>query len=344
MAPATLPTKSLGRNGPLVSRIGFGAMGLSSMYGFGGSDEDRFKVLDRAHELGNTFWDTADVYGDNEELLGKWFKHSGKRDDIFLATKCGAVFDAAGNASIRSDPEYVRQACDKSLGLLGVSHIDLFYLHRLDKETPVELTIKALAELKDQGKIRHLGLCEVSAATLRRAHAVHPITAIQVEYSPFSVDIEKPQIDILNTARELGIAIVAYSPLGRGMLTGQIKSPDDFDADDFRKSLPRFSKENFPKNLALVEKIGTIAASKGVTPGQLTLAWLLEQGADIFPIPGTKKIKYLEENLGAVNVVLSKEEEAEIRKAIDETEIIGGRYSDAHSDHLFADTPALEAK
>ncbi|KAK4069132.1 hypothetical protein Trihar35433_5711 [Trichoderma harzianum] len=345
MAPATLPTKPLGRNGPLVSTIGFGAMGLSSMYGFGGSDEDRFKVLDRAHELGNTFWDTADVYGDSEELLGKWFKHSGKRDDIFLATKCGGVYDpSTGKASIRSDPEYVRQACDKSLQLLGVSHIDLFYLHRVDKETPVELTIKALAELKEQGKIRHLGLCEVSAATLRRAHAVHPITAIQVEYSPFSVDIEKPQIDILRTARELGIAIVAYSPLGRGMLTGQIRSRDDFDADDFRKSLPRFSKENFPKNLALVEKIGTIATSKGVTPGQLTLAWLLAQGADIFPIPGTKKIKYLEENLGAVNVELSTDEDAEIRKAIDETEVIGGRYSDAHSDHLFADTPALESK
>ncbi|KAL7934353.1 Aldo/keto reductase [Trichoderma chlorosporum] len=342
MTPATLPTKPLGRNGPLVSTIGFGAMGLSSMYGFGGSDEDRFKVLDRAHELGNTFWDTADVYGDNEELLGKWFKYSGKRDDIFLATKCGAVYDASGNSYIRSDPEYVRQACEKSLQLLGVSHIDLFYLHRLDKETPVELTIKALAELKDQGKIQHLGLCEVSATTLRRAHAVHPITAIQVEYSPFSVDIEKPQIDVLRTARELGIAIVAYSPLGRGMLTGQIKSPDDFAADDFRKSLPRFSKENFPKNLALVEKIGTIAGSKGVTPGQLTLAWLLALGSDIFPIPGTRKIKYLEENLGAVNVVLSKDEEAEIRRAIDETEVIGGRYSDAHSDHLFADTPALE--
>ncbi|KAL7948628.1 Aldo/keto reductase [Trichoderma barbatum] len=344
MTLAKLQTKTLGRNGPLVSTLGFGAMGLSSMYGFGGSDEDQFKLLDRAHELGNTFWDTADVYGDNEELLGKWFKHSGKRDDIFLATKCGGVFDSSGNSSIRSDPEYVRQACDKSLQLLGVSHIDLFYLHRLDKETPVELTIRALTELKDQRKIRHLGLCEVSAATLRRAHAVHPITAIQVEYSPFSVDIQKPQIDILDTARELGIAVVAYSPLGRGMLTGQIKSPDDFDADDFRKSLPRFSRENFPKNLALVEKIGTIAASKGVTPGQLTLAWLLAQGADIFPIPGTKKIKYLEENLGAVNVVLSKDEEAEIRKAIYETEVIGGRYSSAYSDHLFADTPALNGK
>ncbi|RFU77506.1 aldo keto reductase [Trichoderma arundinaceum] len=346
MATTKIPAKALGRNGPLVSTIGFGAMGLSASYGSGGSDEDRFRVLDRAHELGSTFWDTADVYGDNEELIGKWFKRTGKRDDIFLATKCGGVFGASGSASIRSDPEYVRQACDKSLQLLGVSHIDLFYLHRLDKETPVELTVNALAGLKElvyKGKIRHLGLCEVSAATLRRAHAVHPITAIQVEYSPFSVEIEKQQTELLNTARELGIAVVAYSPLGRGMLTGQIKSPDDFAEDDFRKSLPRFSKENFPKNLALVEKIGTIAASKGVMPGQLTLAWLLAQGSDIFPIPGTKKIKYLEENLGAVSVALTRDEEAEIRKAIDETEVIGGRYSDVLSDHLFADTPALGA-
>ncbi|KAL7806867.1 NADP-dependent oxidoreductase domain-containing protein [Trichoderma aethiopicum] len=344
MAPTKLPTKPLGRNGPLVTRLGFGAMGLSVSYGHGGSDEERFKVLDRAHELGNTFWDTADVYGDNEELIGKWFKRTGKRDDFFLATKCGGHLDAAGNFSIRSDPEYVRQACASSLQKLGVSHIDLFYLHRLDKVTPVEHTVKALVELKEQGKIRHLGLCEVSAATLRRAHAVHPITAVQVEYSPFAIDIEKPEIDLLRTARELGVAIVAYSPLGRGMLTGQIKSPDDFADDDFRKTLPRFSKENFPKNLALADKIGSIAAGKGVTPGQLTLAWLLAQGDDIFPIPGTKKVKYLEENLGAINVTVTKEEDAEIRKAIDETEVTGGRYSDAMAGHLFADTPELETK
>lgn len=336
-----LETRPLGRGGPLVSTIGFGAMGLSASYGYGGSDEDRFQVLDRAHQLGNTFWDTADVYSDNEDLIGKWFRRTGKRNDVFLATKCGAVFEANSNVLIRSDPEHIRQACDKSLTRLGVSHIDLFYLHRLDRETPVELTVKAMAELKEQGKIRHLGLCEVSAETLRRAHAVHPITAIQVEYSPFSVDIEKPQIDILRTARELGVAVVAYSPLGRGMLTGQIRSPDDFGDDDFRKNLPRFSKENFPKNLELVAKIETIASSKGCTPGQLTLAWLLAQGADIFPIPGTKKIKYLEENLGAVNVKLTKEEDAEIRKAIRETEVVGGRYSDAMSGDLFADTPSL---
>ncbi|EGR45487.1 uncharacterized protein TRIREDRAFT_68336 [Trichoderma reesei QM6a] len=342
MAATALPTRPLGRNGPLVPALGFGAMGLSVSYGPAGSDEERFKVLDRAYELGSTFWDSADVYGDNEDLIGKWFKRTGKRDGIFLATKCGGYLDSSGGFSVRSDPEYVRQACEKSLQRLGVSHIDLFYLHRLDRKTPIELTIKALAELKEQGKIRHLGLSEVSAATLRRAHAVHPITAIQVEYSPFSVDIEKPEIGLLKTARELGVAIVAYSPLGRGMLTGQIKSPDDFAEDDFRRTLPRFSKENFGKNLALADKIGSIAASKGVTPGQLTLAWLLAQGDDIFPIPGTKKIKYLEENLGAVNVTLTKKEEEEIRKAIDETEVTGGRYSDAMAGQLFADTPELE--
>ncbi|PTB64819.1 Aldo/keto reductase [Trichoderma citrinoviride] len=342
MASTKLPAKPLGRNGPLVPRLGFGGMGLSVSYGFGGSDEERFKVLDRAHELGNTFWDTADVYGDNEDLIGKWLKRTGKRDDIFLATKCGGILDAGG-FSIRSDPEYVRQACDKSLQRLGVSHIDLYYMHRLDKEVPVELTIKALVELKNQGKIRHLGLSEISAATLRRAHAIHPITAIQVEYSPFAVDIEKPEIDLLRTARELGVAIVAYSPLGRGMLTGQIKSPDDFADDDFRKIIPRFSKENFPKNLALADKIGRIAASKGVTPGQLTLAWLLAQGDDIFPIPGTKKVKYLEENLGAINVTLTKEEEAEIRKAVDETEVTGGRYPDAMAGQLYVDTVELKS-
>ncbi|KAG8410808.1 hypothetical protein J3458_016896 [Metarhizium acridum] len=281
-----LETRPLGRGGPLVSTIGFGAMGLSSMYGQGGSDEERFKVLDRAHQLGNTFWDTADVYFDSEDLIGRWFKRTGKRPDIFLATKCGAVMDANGNSSIRSDGEYIHQACDKSLERLGVSHIDLFYLHRLNRETPVETTVKAMAELKQQGKIHHLGLCEVSAKTLRRAHAVHPITAIQVEYSPFSVDIESPQIDVLRTARELGVAVVAYAPLGRGILTGQIRSPDDFSDNDFRKNLPRFSKENFPKNLELVNKIGSIASTKGCTPGQLTLAWLLAQGHDIFPIPG----------------------------------------------------------
>ncbi|KAL7961254.1 Aldo/keto reductase [Trichoderma compactum] len=315
MAPAALPTKPLGRNGPLVSTIGFGAVGLGSMYGCGGSDEERFKVLGRAHELGNTFWDTADVYGDSEELPGKWFKHSGKRDDIFLATKCGGVYDpSTGKASIRSDPEYVRRACDKSLQLLGVSHIDLFYLHRVDKETPVELTIKALAEAGEYPTSRSLRslCCDPSACACRPPDSrnpgrVQPLLGI--------VDIEKPQIGVLSTARELGVAVVAYSPLGRGMLTGQIKSPDDFDADDFRNSLSRFSKETFPKKPC-------IGGNDWDNCHQY----------------------YLEENLGAVNVELSKDEDAEIRKAIDETEVVGGRYSDAHSDHLFADTVALESK
>ncbi|KAM0258922.1 hypothetical protein ACHAQJ_003578 [Trichoderma viride] len=337
-----LMTSPLGRDGPSVTRIGFGAMGLSTSYGFGGTDEDRFKVLDRAHELGQTFWDTADVYGDNEDIIGEWFKRTGKRDDIFLATKFGAAYTADGEAVIRSDPEYVYQACAKSLKRLGVSYIDLYYHHRLDMKTPIEVTVRAMGELVKQGKVRYLGLSEISAQTLRRAHAVHPILAIQVEYSPFSMNIEHPQVALLETARELGVAVVAYSPLGRGMLTGQYRSPDDFDEGDFRLSLPRFSRENFPKNLKLVEKLESIALSKKCTPGQLTLSWLLAQGQDIFPIPGTKKIKYLEENFLSLKIKITREEEAEIRKAIDDTDVIGGRYPDIYSDNLLADTPELE--
>lgn len=384
---SALPTAQMGKDGPRVPRMGFGLMGLSVAYGKVESDEERFKVLDRAHELGATHWDSSDVYLDSEDLVGKWFARTGKRDDIFLATKFGITFNPDGSFGANGDPAYVRECCEKSLKRLGVSQIDLFYCHRYDgphspplpspwegscpprasRSTltggrqdgwrnadredggghgaaqtvragddalgPVPFAVAAVtgpSRLRrarcSEGKIKYLGLSEVSAATLRRAHAVHPITAVQLEYSPFAMEIEDPQIGLRETCRELGIAVVAYSPLGRGLLTGQLKSPDDFEEGDFRKWVPRYSAENFPKNLKLVDQLGVFAQKKGCTTGQLTLAWLLAQGPDIFPIPGTKKIKYLEENTAAVHIKLTSEETAEIRKAIEATEVHGDRY------------------
>ena len=341
MASAILPTRPLGHNGPQVTALGFGAMGLSIAYGAPEADEQRMELLDRAYELGERFWDSADVYSDNEDLLGKWFTRTGKRHDIFLATKFAVVTKPDGSREVRSDPEYVKEACAKSLKRLGVDSIDLYYCHRVDQKTPIEKTVQAMKELKDEGKIKYLGLSEVSADTLRRAHAVHPISAVQIEYSPFTMDIEDPEIALLKTCRELGVATVAYSPLGRGFVTGQYKSPDDFEEGDFRKFVPRFSKENFPKNLALVDKLAAIAKNKDCTTGQLTLAWLMRQGEDIIPIPGTKKIKYLEENLGALDVKISDSEDKEIRKAIENAEVHGERYPEAMIPTLFASTPAL---
>jgi aryl-alcohol dehydrogenase-like predicted oxidoreductase len=233
----------------------------------------------------------------------------------------------------------VHKACDKSLKRLGIPTIDLYYCHRFNGAVPVEDVVGAMAELVKAGKVRHLGLSECSSDTLRRAHAVHPIAAVQVEYSPFSMDIEDPQVDLLKTARELGVATVAYSPLGRGFLTGQLRSPKDFEEGDFRRFAPRFSEENFPKNLKLVEHLEELAKKKGCTVGQLTLAWLMAQGEDIIPIPGTKKIKYLEENLGALDVKISAEENKDIRQAIEKVEVSGGRYPETMKSSLFADTP-----
>ncbi|MCJ1448259.1 MAG: hypothetical protein MMC23_008774 [Stictis urceolatum] len=340
MAPSKLPTRHLGTDGPQVTALGFGLMGLSAFYGSTESDEDRFKVLDRAYELGALNWDSADIYGDNEDFIGKWFKKNpDKRSDIFLATKFANQRNPDGTRSVRNEPEYIREACEKSLKRLGIDTIDLYYCHRFSGKVPVEDVIETMAELKKQGKIRHLGVSEVSSETLRRAHAIHPISAVQIEYSPWALDIETPDIDLLKTCRELGVAVIAYSPLGRGFLTGQYRSRDDFEPNDFRLGAPRFSEENFPKNLALVDKIKAIADKKGVTPGQLTLAWLMRQGEDVIPIPGTKKIKYLEENMGALKVELSDKEDGEIRKTVEEAEITGGRYPEAMSAALFADTP-----
>lgn len=337
-----LPTAKLGKNGPEVTRMGFGLMGLSAFYGAPKPDEERFKVLDKCYELGELFWDSADMYNDSEDLLGKWFKaNPGKRDNIFLATKFANKIDAQGNRSVDSSPEYCREACERSLRRLGVPFIDLYYVHRLSKETPIEKTMEELKKLKQEGKIKYIGLSECSSESLRRACKIEHVDAVQVEYSPFSLDIESDQIGLLKTCRELGCAIVAYSPLGRGMLGGKIRSPKDFEEGDFRKFAPRFSEENFPKNLKLVDQITELAKKKNATPSQLTLAWLLHQGSDIFPIPGTTNLDRLQENIDALKIKLTKEEEQEIRRACEAAEVHGGRYPEAFSAALFADTPPL---
>ncbi|KDQ10667.1 hypothetical protein BOTBODRAFT_163531 [Botryobasidium botryosum FD-172 SS1] len=298
-----------------------------------------YQFLDRLFELGCTNWDTADVYNDSEEILGKWFRRTGNRSKIFLATKFGITPDH----SVNGKPEYVKEACTRSLAKIGVDYVDLYYLHRVDTKTPIELTVGAMAELVKEGKVKHLGLSEPSAATLRRAHAVHPIAAIQVEYSPFVFDIEKN--GVLDTARELSIAVVAYSPLGRGLVTGQYKSLADFPEDDFRRTIPKYSDENFPKIAYLVEQLKEIASNygEGVTSGQVTLAWLLAQGPNIIPIPGTKKVKYLEENLGALHLQLTPSDMRKIREAVLDTEknLTGAQYGAKMMEQVYQDTPPL---
>lgn len=337
-----LPTAKLGKNGPQVTRLGYGTMGLSAFYGAPKPDEERFKVLDKVYDEGGLFWDTADMYQDSEDLLGKWFKQNpGKREHIFLATKFANAMREDGSRYVDSSPEYLRKACDTSLRRLGVPHIDLYYCHRLDQVTPIEKTVEEMKKLKHEGKIKYLGLSECSSESLRRACKVEHIDAVQIEYSPFSLDIESEQIGLLKTARELGVAIVAYSPIGRGMLGGQIRSPDDFEEGDFRKWAPRFSAENFPKNLKLVDRITELAKKKNATASQLTLAWILAQGDDFFPIPGTTSLARIEENVGSLKIKLSKEEEAEIRKACQEAEPAGSRYPEAFATSLYADTPPL---
>ncbi|KAK3374644.1 NADP-dependent oxidoreductase domain-containing protein [Podospora didyma] len=344
--PMQLPTRKLGKNGPQIPAIGFGLMGLSVAYGSVGSDDDRLKVLDRAWELGYTNWDSADMYGDSEDLLGKWFaQHPDRRPDIFLATKFGLrayVKDDGSRAiAVDSSPEYCRQQCENSLKRLGIDYIDLYYIHRVDSKTPIEKTMGELVKLKQEGKIRHIGISASSSETVRRACAVEHVDAYQVEYSPWALDIEGPESNfLLQTCRELGIAVVAYSPLGRGFMTGQIRSPDDFEPGDLRRLFPRFSPENFPKNLVLVEKFKELAAAKDCKPGQLAMAWLMAQGEDILPIPGTKNIKYLEENLGAIKVTITPEEEKEIRKWISDIGITGVRNPPGMLVE-FNDTPPL---
>ncbi|KAF2692170.1 aldo/keto reductase-like protein [Lentithecium fluviatile CBS 122367] len=336
------PTAPLGKNGPQVQCLGFGLMGLSSFYGNVKPDNERLALLDKVYELGQLHWDSADMYGDSEDLLGKWFKaNPDKRKDIFLATKFANKRGADGSFSIDSSPEYAKAACAKSLQRLGLENVDLYYCHRLDQKTPIEKTIEAMVELKNEGKINYLGLSECSSESLRRAHAVHPISAVQVEYSPFALEIESNQIDLLRTCRELGVAVVAYSPIGRGLLTGTLRSHDDLEENDLRRFLPRFTKENFPKNLKLVDQLSGMAKKKGVTPTQLVLAWLMQQGQDIFPIPGTTKLERVKENLESVKVTLSKEEEQEIRRACEAAEVSGDRYDEKFMSACYADTPPL---
>ena len=319
--------KRLGNQGLMASALGLGCMGMSEFYGHR-NDHESINVLHHAIQLGVTFWDTADMYGPflNEELVGNALK--GRRDKITLATKFGIVRNPE-NPNVRAvngRPEYVQSACEASLKRLDVETIDLYYLHRKDPATPIEETVGAMSKLIEQGKIRAIGLSEVSAATLRKAHAIHPITALQTEYSLWSRD---PEDEILQTCKELGIAFVAYSPLGRGFLTGQIKKFEDLAADDYRRFSPRFQGENFEKNLQLVSKIEQLAKQKNCTTSQLALAWVMAQGDHIFPIPGTKHIKYLEENAGSLKVILSADELKEIDSIAEKGIAAGLRYPES---------------
>ncbi|KAI1274943.1 NADP-dependent oxidoreductase domain-containing protein [Xylaria sp. FL0933] len=335
-------TRQLGKEGPKIPATGFGLMGISVGYGAAEADEERFKLLDRAWELGCTNWDTADVYGDSEDVIGKWFKlHPERRADIFLASKFGLRPEETGSITVDSSPEYCRQCIEKSLERLGVDYIDLYYMHRANPKVPIENTMKALKELVNEGKIKYIGLSEVSSETLRRAHAIHPIHAVQLEYNPWTLDIEGPSgTHILDTCKELGVSIFAYSPLGRGIMTGRFRSAADFGADDARSILPRYQGENFQKNLKLVDQFAEVARRKGCTPGQLVLAWLLAQGDNIFVIPGTKKTAYLEENFAASEVALTKEEEQQLRKLVSEAGVEGDRGAMFGA---FADTAPLES-
>jgi aryl-alcohol dehydrogenase-like predicted oxidoreductase len=321
-----MKTRTLGKTSSLkVSALGLGCMGMSEFYG-PASEDEAIATIHEALDRGLTFLDTADIYGPftNERLVGRALK--GRRDGVVLATKFGNVRKEDGTfLGISGRPAYVREACDASLKRLGVDHIDLYYQHRVDRETPIEETVGAMAELVRAGKVRHLGLSEAAPATIRRAHATHPITALQTEYSLWTRDVEE---EILPTVRELGIGFVPYSPLGRGFLTGRFRAATDFAEGDFRGSNPRMSGENLAKNLALADKVKEIAAEKKVTAGQLALAWVLAQGDDIVPIPGTTKRTHLGDNLGAVHVQLTPAELARISAAFPRNVAAGERYAE----------------
>jgi aryl-alcohol dehydrogenase-like predicted oxidoreductase len=320
-----MQTRTLGPDGPTVSAIGLGCMGMSDFYA-GRDDGESIRTVHRALELGVTLLDTADLYGPhtNEELVGRAI--AGRRDEVFVATKFGIVRDTDDPRArgIEGGAEYVRSACEGSLARLGTDHVDLYYQHRVDPDTPIEETVGAMAELVEAGKVRHIGLSEAGAETIRRAHAVHPVTAVQWEYSLWSREVED---EVRPTVEELGIGLVPYSPLGRGFLSGKIRSLDDLEDGDYRRNSPRFQAENLERNLELVAVVEEIAAGRRATPAQVALAWVLSRGEHVVPIPGTKRVAYLEENLGALEVELTEEDLRRLAEALPEA--AGARYDEA---------------